>query len=101
MIAHVATFIWNEDVTPADIDRLDEALSGLPGVIPAIRSYSYGRDLGIRDGNADYAVVALVDDAGAVSGYLDHPYHKQMSKELISPMVKERRAVQLDWSPTP
>jgi hypothetical protein len=97
VIAHVVTFSWLEHVTEADVDALEAALAGLPAAIPVIRGYHFGRDLGLRQGNADFGVVALVDDAAALVAYLDDPAHKQLVSERIRPMTAERRAAQITW----
>jgi hypothetical protein len=98
VIAHVVTFRWQAHVTEADVDALEAALAGLPAAIPAIRDYHCGRDLGLRQDNADFGVVALVDDAAAFDAYMNDPAHKQVVAERIRPMTAERRAVQITWA---
>ena len=47
----------------------------LPSKIPCILSYRFGRDLGVIDGNADFAVVADFADQEGLATYanvIDH-----------------------------
>jgi hypothetical protein len=99
MILHVATFTLRDDVTTTQLDAIDAALAALPARIAALRSYSHGRDLGLRSGNGDYAVVALVDDADGLAGYLDHPEHVRAVQTYVQPLVVTRQAVQIGTVP--
>src|SRR5690606_41723733 len=73
--------------------EIEGALSRLPGLIPALRGYTFGPDLGISEGNSDFAVVADVDDADGFVAYRDHPDH-QAALGLIKPLLAGRPAVQ-------
>jgi hypothetical protein len=96
MILHVVTFTFRDDVSSEQVDAADAALAELPGRIPALRSYSHGRDLGLRSGNAGYAVVAQVDDAEGLAAYLDHPEHVRAVRTHLQPLLGTRQAVQID-----
>ena len=96
MIRHCVMFRWNDDMPVAWIDEVETALATLPAAIPAIASYSFGRDIGVNAGNHHFAVVA---DFATVDDYLvyrDHPDHKRVVAELIVPNIAERSAVQFD-----
>jgi hypothetical protein len=95
MILHVVTFTFRDDVTDEQLDAADEALARLPGRIDALRSYSHGRDLRLRPGTGDYAVVALVDDEDGLTAYLDHPDHEEAVRTAVTPLVLTRQAVQI------
>jgi hypothetical protein len=71
-----------------------EALRELPAAIPELRSYEVGVDLGLADGNATVAVVADFDDVDGYTTYRDHPAHRAVIEELISPVLVARTAVQ-------
>src|SRR5438270_92879 len=62
MVRHVALFRWKDGTTAADVSRVEEGLRPLPSQIPCIRAYRFGRDLGIQEGNADFAVAAAFGD---------------------------------------
>ncbi|MFW5416852.1 Dabb family protein [Nocardiopsis sp. CNT-189] len=92
-IRHIALFSWNSEATPERVAEIEGALSRLPGLIPALRGYSFGPDLGISEGNFDFAVVADVDDADGFAAYRDHPDH-QAVLGLVKPLLAARAAVQ-------
>ena len=99
MILHVVTFTLRDDVTDPQLDAVDAALAELPARIAALRSYSHGRDLGLRSGNGHYAVVALVDNAEGLVGYLDHPDHVRAVQTHLQPLLVTRQAVQIETGP--
>lgn len=98
-ILHIAMFRWRTGVGEAQVAAFEQALELLPEQVECLRSYRFGRDLGIREGNFDYGVVAELDSADEVDGYLDHPAHIRLIDEHVSRMLAERRAVQLDVEP--
>lgn len=95
-ILHIAMFKWNDETTPDEVIAFQEALDELRGKMPILLSYHHGPDLGLRDGNFDYGVVAEVAETGDVSSYLDHPLHRKFAEAFVVPMVAERCAVQID-----
>ena len=95
MIRHVVTFIWNDETTPDDVDEIVQRLRALPALIPELRAYHVGPDIGIG-GNGDFAVVADFDDIAAYEGYRDHPEHQAVITECIAPCIATRTAVQYE-----
>jgi Stress responsive A/B Barrel Domain len=93
MIQHVAGFTWKPGTTEEDVAALMAMLEALPGRVPAVREYRFGRDLELNPGTSDFAVLALVDDAAGLAAYLEHPFHLEV-RELIAPMAESRTAVQ-------
>ena len=91
---HVVLFKWREDATAEQTRTLEERLNELPGVIPELREYAVGGDLGINAGNFDFAVVADFADRDAYLIYRDHPTHRKVIDECVKPIVAERCAVQ-------
>ena len=65
-----------------------------PGQIPEIRDYRFGPDLGINEGNHQYAVVADFDSVDDYLVYRDHPAHLTVIAEAIRPILAARAAVQ-------
>lgn len=94
-VRHLVMFDWNDDVDDAHVAEVTAALAELPAMIPEIRDYRCGPDLGLNEGNADYAVTALFDDDEAYRTYRDHPGHRDVIARLIAPHVASRTAVQL------
>jgi hypothetical protein len=96
MFRHVVLFRWTADASESDKRRVAEALRRLPGVIPEIRSYRFGADAGVNEGNVDFAVVADFDDVAGYLAYRDHPAHRAVIADQIAPILSERAAVQFE-----
>lgn len=96
MLRHVVTLRFSEDA--GDVDRIAddvvEALRHLPSAIPAIRSYTVERDLGLADDNAHVVVIADFDDEAGHAAYSRHPEHRAVIDSLIAPALESRSAVQ-------
>lgn len=95
MIRHVVCFRWNEGTGPEQVAAVEAGLAALPDAIPELRDYRFGSDLGLREGNGDFAVVADFDDEDGWRAYNTHPEHLRVIEERIRPIVAERLAVQL------
>jgi Stress responsive A/B Barrel Domain len=95
MIMHIAIFTWREGTGREDVERVEAALARMPGLIPALREYHYGSNLGLRPGTADFAVVAVVEQA-ELTTYLDNPEHQRVVREVISPLLATRTAIQVE-----
>lgn len=92
-LRHIALFRWKGDVTDAQIAEVEGLLGALPGAVPELRSYTFGRDAGISEGAFDFAVVADVDDEAGFVAYRDHPDH-QAALAVIRPLLADRAALQ-------
>lgn len=95
-LLHLNLFRWKEGTTEADIDALGGELARMRDEIPEVRSLVFGPDLGLMDGNADFAVLEEFDDIDAFHRYLAHPAHGRMVKEFVVPMLGSRQAVQFE-----
>ncbi len=98
MIQHAVSMVWKKDVGAQDVGVLVELLEALPEEIPVVREYRFGEDLGLREGNADFAVLAMLDDESALKAYLEHPFHLRI-REQLERMTESRRAVQFELAP--
>jgi hypothetical protein len=98
MMRHIAMFTFTDDVTDEDVRAIDAGLGGLPNVIEEIRSYSFGIDLGLGEGNFDYAVVGEFDSAEDFRTYLAHPEHVRVSSTFIKPVLKNVVRIQMEIS---
>ena len=94
-VRHISCLTWSERATPAAIEAIRVALEELPDLIPELRGYTVGADLGLAAGNADFAVVADFDDVEGWRRYTDHPAHQAVLVEQIRPILASRVAVQL------
>ena len=96
MIRHIALFRFKDEVTPADIDRLDAGLRALPSKIDTIQAYATGRDLGISEGAWDYAVVGDFADVDGYQAYHTHPAHQEVLETLTRPLTAELKRIQFE-----
>lgn len=96
MIRHVVMIQLKEEAKPAAAESLAAGLAELPGQIAEIRRYRFGPDLGLREGNFDFCLVADFDDADAFGRYVVHPAHQAFVSGRLAPVTEQRIAVQFD-----
>ena len=87
-------FRWNPGTPDQAKDAVSAGLAELPIEIPEIAGYRFGPDVGLRDDNWDYVVVADFDDVAGYEIYRDHDVHQQLVADRIAPHVAARAAVQ-------
>src|SRR4051812_40204911 len=93
---HIVLLRWHEGTDRTAHDAVVEALRALPPQIDSIRDYVVGSDAHVNPGNHDVAVVADFDDEAGYLVYRDHPAHRKVIDELITPNLAARAAVQHD-----
>lgn len=98
-IRHVVCLTWALGTDPEVIDTVTRELGRLPAQIPEIRAYSCGIDIGLAEGNGDFAIVADFDDEEGWRRYQEHPAHVAVLTEWIRPHLGTRTAVQLRIAP--
>jgi len=91
---HVVLLRWKPEATPEQRAAVATGLATLPGLIPQIRTYTIGSDARVNDGNYDLVVVADFDDVDGYLVYRDHPDHRAVIQEHITPILAERAAIQ-------
>ena len=96
MIRHTVMFTWKPEATDEQKKRVAEELSRLPGVVPSIRAYAMGSDLGVSEGNWEFAVSGDFDDLDGYLAYRDDPTHRAIIAEHIQPIIATRAAVQFE-----
>ena len=62
-----------------------------------LRAYHVGADLGINEGNFEFAAVADFDDLEGYQIYRDNPEHRAIIAEFILPIAAQRAAVQYEF----
>ena len=97
MIRHTVMFTWKPEATDVQKKRVADELSRLPGVVPSIRAYTMGTDIGVNDGNYQFAVTADFDDLDGYLAYRDDPTHRAIIAEHIQPIIEQRSAVQFEF----
>lgn len=95
-LTHVAVFTWKPGTTDQQLQALRDGLAALPGLIPEIRGFRFGADAGLREGNADFAVVAEFDSPEGYRAYGAHPDHRDLLDRLIQPIVDRRTSLQFE-----
>jgi hypothetical protein len=85
VLRHVVLFRWNEGTEPARVDRIEAELRAMLDRLEIVRAWSLGRDAGLREGNADMALVVDLDDADAFRAYSADAGHQRLLNELILP----------------
>lgn len=98
-VTHIVAFTWTEDTDAATVTAIDETLhafiaagEGLDGLV----SWHGGRDLGLAQNAADYGVAAVFADRAAYERYRDHPEHRRIISEQITPHIAQRAATQFE-----
>ena len=94
MFRHVVMFKLVETTTVEQKDVLLAGLSGLPGQISQIRSFSVGLDAQVAEGNFDVVVIVDFDNAGDYIAYAGHPAHRGFVANCVLPVLATRAAVQ-------
>jgi hypothetical protein len=97
MIRHVVMFRWTPEATPEQKQRTAEEVARLPSLVPSVRVFRTGPDVGINQGNFDFALAADFDDANGYVAYRDHPEHRKIVEEFIRPVTAQRAAVQFEF----
>ena len=96
MILHLAIFRWKEGISPEDVARLCEELAAFRQKVDCLVDYHFGPDLGLREGNADFGIAALLASPEDLGAYLEHPAHHELVDKVLGPMIASRQAVQIE-----
>ena len=91
-------FRWVPEATREQKERVKAELGRLPALIPQVRAYHIGEDLGLAgEINFDFAVAADFDDLEGYLTYRDNPEHRAIIAEFIRPIIAERAALQYEF----
>jgi hypothetical protein len=93
MMRHVVLLRWKEGTTEAEITAVEEALQRMPTVMPFIRRYELGRDLGINSSH-DFALIADFDSVEDYRTYAGQGDHARVVSEVIAPILDSMSRVQ-------
>ena len=75
MLKHVVFMKFRQGATEADIADLEKSLGALPGAIPEIKGFEFGRDIVRSERSYDFALVSAFDDLQSMKLYQVHPDH--------------------------
>ena len=94
VLRHIVVFSWKPDTTPEQVASVENALTELQALVPELRSYAFGSDLGLSAVPGDFAVVAEFEDEAGWRVYDQHPFHATVRSEVIGPLAASRMGVQ-------
>lgn len=80
---------FTRDATDEQKEVMYQGLDKLPTLIPQIKRYEFGPDLGLSDGNPDLALIADFDSEEDWRAYQDHPAHLVVLRDLVAPITDE------------
>ncbi|MGA2404686.1 MAG: Dabb family protein [Syntrophobacteraceae bacterium] len=81
MIKHVVFMKFKKDTHPEDIESMEKGLDSLPGIIPEIKYYDFGRDVLHSERSYDFALVSAFDNLESMQRYINHPQHQTVAKK--------------------
>lgn len=91
MIEHVVLLKLKDGVTKEQTQKLLDGLKKLEKVIPGILEVSSGYNNSPEGKNAEftYGFIVRFSDAAARDGYVPHPEHQKLAKDLVRPIVDD------------
>lgn len=95
MIRHTVILTF-EGVDETLVDTLVEELRQLPALIPEIRAYTVGRDLGLADGPPMVVVSGDFASIADYQTYSGHPEHVRVLDDHIRPHVTALTRAQIE-----
>lgn len=75
MIRHMVMFNWKPDTDAEIHDQVRDGFEHMRKTIPCVASMICGSDLGLADGNFDFAMIADFASVDDWQSYRDHPEH--------------------------
>jgi hypothetical protein len=76
MVKHLVFMKFKPGITETQIEELRNSLAALPGKIPEIKEYSFGKDVMRSERSMDFALVSAFTDLEALKRYSEHPDHQ-------------------------
>jgi Stress responsive A/B Barrel Domain len=95
MIRHVVLFAWTDGMTDEMEQQFAAELTDLARRL-GVPSYQAGPDVGLIEGNFDFAVVGDFEDTDSYLGYRDHAEHQDLIARYSRPNTKSRASVQYE-----
>lgn len=94
MVTHIVIFNWVVEAPAEQVAAMRAALEQLAVTLSDLATIRHGPDLGFRNGNGDYALVATFADRAAWEAYQAHPAHKAFVRDHVAPIQASRRTIQ-------
>ena len=96
MIRHIAMFTFKKEARDDAAKTVEEGLFLIAQTIKEIEAYTYGADVGLREGNYDFAVVADFKTEEDFKTYAAHPDHQAFIRDRLVPVLAERVSIQFE-----
>ena len=97
MVRHIVLLAWKQEASPEQKAEAASQLASLPTLVPAIRAFASGADIGVTENAYDFAVAADFDDAAGYLAYRDDPRHREIVATYIAPIRAGAAAVQYEF----
>jgi hypothetical protein len=94
VIRNVTVIEFKPGTSREYLDQITEAMRNVS--VPGMHNLTMGADLGLKDGNLHYAVVADFDDAEAYRRFDSDPEHERIRQELTRPAFVRYERVQYE-----
>jgi hypothetical protein len=95
MIRHTVLLSF-DGVDESLVQRVIDELGRMPALIPEIRSYTIGRDLGLAEGTATVVVSGDFDSVDDYRTYSTHPEHVRVLDDHIRPHATALTRAQIE-----
>lgn len=95
MIRHTVLLSF-DGVDESLVQRVIDELGEMPNLIPEIRAYTVGRDLGLADGTATVLVSGDFETVDDYLTYSAHPEHVRVLDDHIRPHVTALTRAQIE-----
>ncbi|MBU1180680.1 MAG: Dabb family protein [Pseudomonadota bacterium] len=82
MIKHIVLLKFKKDAQAEGIVEIENKLGTLPGEIPEIKSYEFGRDVVRSERSYDFALISVFEDTESLKRYQIHPRHQEVLKTI-------------------
>jgi len=81
----VVLITLKDGISDAEVDAVLEGFASLPGAIPQIRSYDFGREAGLSPNDFGVVLIARFDSVEDFAAYREHPAHQDFRRDLLVP----------------
>ena len=93
MFRHCVMFKWSDDASDDAIAAVRAGLDEL-AQMECVDTYVHGADVGVSEGNFDYAIVADFESIAAYRTYAGDADHLDFIATVVKPAISARAAVQ-------
>jgi len=96
MVRNVVVLHLKSGTPPEAVQALKKALEAMK--MPGLLRLTVGRDLGLRDGNADVGIVSDLADEAAYRAYDADEEHNRIRRDMVAPIAASIERCQFEVS---